>query len=414
MKTWITYLASILLGLATTLLLGDSIYISSLISTLSQIVMNVGLLLFIPLVLVGFSSGVASLRKDNLGSNNLKGIVLWSVVTALILPICATLLFTLYPVAFPVTSTAGQESFSDSLLVSMFSSAGNQLLSGNPFYTLATASSFILPIVIISWILGYALKPNADVIKPAYSIVNSFSEVMFRLSRAYTVLGYIIVYIASTQTFIALYQEKTVFVAPKFVAIFTSITALTSLIIIPIIYAIITKGKRNPYKDTFRSLSAMFMALTTSNILVTAPVIESTSRHNNGVQKRTAATATPLYTIISRGGTATITAISTLSILTAVTGNSLDIKTSLIVALYSTLSAFVASLAPGFEVMFTSIIVFKLANVTLYGAEMTIMGILPLINGLALLLDSQLAMLGNVVAATFIKTDIKPPYKDIL
>ena len=414
MKTWITYLASILLGLATTLLLGDSIYISSLISTLSQIVMNVGLLLFIPLVLVGFSSGVASLRKDNLGSNNLKGIVLWSVVTALILPICATLLFTLYPVAFPVTSTAGQESFSDSLLVSMFSSAGNQLLSGNPFYTLATASSFILPIVIISWILGYALKPNADVIKPAYSIVNSFSEVMFRLSRAYTVLGYIIVYIASTQTFIALYQEKTVFVAPKFVAIFTSITALTSLIIIPIIYAIITKGKRNPYKDTFRSLSAMFMALTTSNILVTAPVIESTSRHNNGVQKRTAATATPLFILIGKGGTAVITTLSVLAILTSVTGSKIDINTTIIVALVSAIASFASSLAPGFEVMFTSILVFKLTNVSLYGAEMTIMGLLPFVNGLAVMLDAQIAMLGNVVAARFIKTDIKPPYKDIL
>lgn len=414
MKTWITYLASILLGLATTLLLGDSIYISSLISTLSQIVMNVGLLLFIPLVLVGFSSGVASLRKDNLGSNNLKGIVLWSVVTALILPICATLLFTLYPVAFPVTSTAGQESFSDSLLVSMFSSAGNQLLSGNPFYTLATASSFILPIVIISWILGYALKPNADVIKPAYSIVNSFSEVMFRLSRAYTVLGYIIVYIASTQTFIALYQEKTVFVAPKFVAIFTSITALTSLIIIPIIYAIITKGKRNPYKDTFRSLSAMFMALTTSNILVTAPVIESTSRHNNGVQKRTASTATPLFILIGKGGTAVITTLSVLAILTSVTGSKIDINTTIIVALVSAIASFASSLAPGFEVMFTSILVFKLTNVSLYGAEMTIMGLLPFVNGLAVMLDAQIAMLGNVVAARFIKTDIKPPYKDIL
>ena len=414
MKTWITYLASILLGLATTLLLGDSIYISSLISTLSQIVMNVGLLLFIPLVLVGFSSGVASLRKDNLGSNNLKGIVLWSVVTALILPICATLLFTLYPVAFPVTSTAGQESFSDSLLVSMFSSAGNQLLSGNPFYTLATASSFILPVVIISWILGYALKPNADVIKPAYSIVNSFSEVMFRLSRAYTVLGYIIVYIASTQTFIALYQEKTVFVAPKFVAIFTSITALTSLIIIPIIYAIITKGKRNPYKDTFRSLSAMFMALTTSNILVTAPVIEATSRHNNGVQKRTAATATPLFILIGKGGTAVITTLSVLAILTSVTGSKIDINTTIIVALVSAIASFASSLAPGFEVMFTSILVFKLTNVSLYGAEMTIMGLLPFVNGLAVMLDAQIAMLGNVVAARFIKTDIKPPYKDIL
>ena len=414
MKTWITYLASIFMGLATTLLFGDSIYISSIMTTLSQIVMNFGLLLFIPLVLIGFSSGVASLRKDNLGSSNLKGIVSWSIITALILPLCAALLFTLYPTAFPVSSTAGYESISDSLITTMFNSAGKQLLTENAFYTLATVSSFILPVIFISWILGYALKPNADVIKPAYAVVNSFSEVMFRLSRAYTMLGYIIVYITATQAFTSLYQEKTIFVAPKFVISFISITAITVLIIIPIVYAIITKGKRNPYKDTFRSLSAMFMGLTTSSILVTAPVIESTSRHNNGVQKRTAATATPIFTIISRGGTATITALSVLAILTAVTGSALDIKTALIVALCSTLASFAAALAPGFEVMFTSIIVLKLTNVSLYGAEMTIMGIIPLINGLAILLDAQLAMLGNVVAARFIRTDIKPPYKDTL
>lgn len=414
MKTWITYLASIFMGLATTLLFGDSIYISSIMTTLSQIVMNFGLLLFIPLVLIGFSSGVASLRKDNIGSSNLKGIVFWSIITALILPLCASLLFTLYPTAFPVSSTAGYESISDSLLSTMFNAAGKQLLTENAFYTLATVSSFILPVILISWILGYALKPNADVIKPAYTVVNSFSEVMFRLSRAYTLLGYIIVYITSTQSFTSLYQEKTIFVAPNFVISFISITAITVLIIIPIVYAIVTKGKRNPYKDTFRSLSAMFMGLTTSSILVTAPVIESTSRHNNGVQKRTAATATPIFTIIARGGTATITALCVLAILTSVTGSVLDIKTSLIVALCSTLASFTASLAPGFEVMFTSIIVLKLTNVSLYGAEMTIMGIIPFINGLAILLDAQLAMLGNVVAARFIKTDVKPPYKDTL
>ena len=414
MKTWITYLASIFMGLATTLLFGDSIYISSIMTTLSQIVMNIGLLLFIPLILIGFSSGVASLRKDNLGSNNLKGIILWSVITALILPICASLIFTIYPTVFPVSSTAGYESISDSLISTMFVAAGKQLLTENAFYTLATVSSFILPVIIISWILGYALKPNADVIKPAYTVVNSFSEVMFRLSRAYTVLGYIIIYIAATQSFTSLYQEKTIFVAPKFVISFVSITAITVLIIIPILYAIITKGKRNPYKDTFRSLSAMFMGLTTSNILVTAPVIESTSRHNNGVQKRTAATSTPLFTVIARGGTATITAICVLSLLTAVTQNTIDIKTAIIVALFSTLASFAASLAPGFEVMFTSVLVLKLTNVSLYGAEMTIMGIIPFINGLAIFLDAQLAMLGNVVAARFIKTDVKPPYKDIL
>ena len=257
------------MGLATTLLFGDSVYIMSILLTLSEIAVNIGFLLFIPLVLVGFSSGVSSLKKDNLGGKNLAGIIIWSCLTALVLPLCAGLLFTLYPVNFPVSSTAGYESFSDSLITSIFSSAGKELLTGNAFYTLATASSFVLPIILISWILGYALKPNADVIKPAYTVVNSFSEVMFRLSRAYSALSYIIVYISSAHIFTSLYQEKTIFVAPKFVILFITITILTSLIIIPLLYAIITKGKRNPYKDTFRSISAMIMGFTTSNILVT-------------------------------------------------------------------------------------------------------------------------------------------------
>ena len=213
MKTWITYLAALFMGLATTLLFGDSVYIMSILLTLSEIAVNIGFLLFIPLVLVGFSSGVSSLKKDNLGGKNLAGIIIWSCLTALVLPLCAGLLFTLYPVNFPVSSTAGYESFSDSLITSIFSSAGKELLTGNAFYTLATASSFVLPIILISWILGYALKPNADVIKPAYTVVNSFSEVMFRLSRAYSALSYIIVYISSAHIFTSLYQEKTIFVA---------------------------------------------------------------------------------------------------------------------------------------------------------------------------------------------------------
>ena len=158
----------------------------------------------------------------------------------------------------------------------------------------------------------------------------------------------------------------------------------------------------------------MIMGFTTSNILVTAPVIEATSRHNNGVQKRTASTSTPLFILIGKGGTAVITTLSVLAILTSVTGSKIDINTTIIVALVSAIASFASSLAPGFEVMFTSILVFKLTNVSLYGAEMTIMGLLPFVNGLAVMLDAQIAMLGNVVAARFIKTDIKPPYKDIL
>ncbi len=107
--------------------------------------------------------------------------------------------------------------------------------------------------------------------------------------------------------------------------------------------------------------------------------------------------------LIGKGGTAVITTLSVLAILTSVTGSKIDINTTIIVALVSAIASFASSLAPGFEVMFTSILVFKLTNVSLYGAEMTIMGLLPFVNGLAVMLDAQIAMLGNVVAARFIK-----------
>ncbi len=414
MKTWITYLAALFMGLATTLLFGDSVYISSVLSTLSGLVGSIGVLLFIPLVLIGFSAGVASLRKDGLGGKNLAGIISWSVVTAVLLPVISALLFTLHPVSFPVSSTAGYEAFPESFITSVFTSAGRELLMSNVYYTLATSTGFILPVVIIAWILGYALKPNADVIKPAYMTINSFSEVMFRLSRTYTVFSYIIVYIASAQFFTGLYQEKTVFVAPEFLIVFLSVTAILSLIVLPILYAVFTKGKRNPYKDTFRSISAMTAGLTTSNILTVAPIAEATGRHGNGVQKRVSATAVPLFTMIGRGGTASITALSALALITAVTGNAPDIRTALIIASFSALASFTTSIATGFEVMFTLLIVFRMSGISLYGAEMTVLGILPLVNGLAIMLDAQIMMLGSVVASRFIRTDVKPPYKDIL
>ena len=62
MKTWITYLAALFMGIATTLLFGDSVYISSILTTLSGLVGSIGILLFIPLVRIGFSAGVAALR----------------------------------------------------------------------------------------------------------------------------------------------------------------------------------------------------------------------------------------------------------------------------------------------------------------------------------------------------------------
>ncbi len=414
MKTWITYTFAIFLGLATALLFGDLTLTYSILYTLYTITINIGVMIFIPMALICFASGVASLKKDRQTAVVFSSSFIWSIVTAIVIPLVAVFAFSLYPSFFPVTSTAGTMDITSELLPALFQGAQSSLMSSNTYYTLATTSSFILPIVIIAWILGIALKPNADVIKPAYIVMNSFSEVLFRISRTYTYFGHIFVYCTASFFFTQLYQEKTVIAAPTFFITLIVITLAILLIVIPLLFTIFTLGKKNPYKAIFRSLSAAIAALVSGNILAVSPVIESTTRHNLGVQKRVSATAVPLYSIFCKGGSAAIAAISSVAIIYAVTSAMPTASQLAIIALAATLSSFASSVAVSYESVFITIAIMKLTGISLYGAEMALFGVLPLINGLGIMIDSFLASLGTAYAGRRVRTDINPPYKDII
>ena len=71
MKTWITYLASLFLGLATALLLGDSAWSLPAFGTLYSLAVNTGALLALAMVVVSTTSAIASLRKDALRSSTI-------------------------------------------------------------------------------------------------------------------------------------------------------------------------------------------------------------------------------------------------------------------------------------------------------------------------------------------------------
>ena len=66
------------------------------------------------------------------------------------------------------------------------------------------------------------------------------------------------------------------------------------------------------------------------------------------------------------------------------------------------------------EVMFITIASLKLLNINVYSAELTILGVLPLVSGLAALIDSQIALLGASICSNKTGTEVIPPYGDII
>ena len=188
-----------------------------------------------------------------------------------------------------------------------------------------------------------------------------------------------------------------------------------SLIILPVLFEIFTKGKRNPYKILYRNIAAQITAFSSGSYIVSMPYIMAGERSNDGVQKRIAGSTTSLFYIMGRGGSAAVSAFAVIGILNNVTAAPVSIENSLIIALECALCSFAGCFAgSGMEVMFITIASLQLLNINVYSAELTILGVLPLVSGLAALIDSQIALLGASICSNKTGTEVIPPYGDII
>ena len=374
------------MGLATALLFGSSPYASGIFSSVSSYLIGIGVLIAIPVIFITFAHGTASLMKDAKGRRVAFSSILWSVVSTAVLALAAAMVFIFKPEPFPVTSSAGSAPGTLMSHVSyMLSSSRSALYPLNALWTLASTTRFIVPVIIISWILGLAMKPSADVIRPAYTTMNSFSEVMYRISRTYSVYGFFIVFASSASLFITMYQEKTLFAVPEYAKFIAISTAVAVLIVLPLLCAVFTGFKKNPYKIIYRSIAPAIMGLTTSNIIAAI-----------------------------KGGSTFVAVISMLSLFQATTESIPSGKVVAATAAVAALVSFISSASTGSESVMITVITLNLLGINLYGAENALIAFMPVICGIATMLDAIIIECGNCIASAFVGTDTEVPYRDII
>lgn len=422
MKTWITYLVATFMGLATTLLLGHFEAYITFIQSFSTLLIQFGGFVLFPIVLITFTSGIASLRKNGMGGRLATSNFVWTILSTLFLSLVGVLLFILMPVSFPVTSSAGAgTSAVIEYIQTSFSLVKDVFKPVNPFYSITATQNFLLPIVLVAFLFGYFLKPSSDIIKPAYVTVNSFSEVMYKICRSYAIYGFAFVYILSAAFFATLQDEATIFVTPRFFFTILEIALIAVFILLPVLFMIVTGFKENPYKVLYRTLGAAIAGLFSANIFFATPINLSLSRMNLGVQKRVSSTSISLSTIFARGGSAFIASYTTASLIYAATNQMPEMNVLLFIALFCAFVSFICSAFLGFEVFFIIYFTLKLLNIDLYNAEMTIVGLVPLLCGLGTMIDVIIGALGAAVSNIWIlhrekglSQLVQVPYKHML
>ena len=404
METWLTYLAALLMAGATAFTFPSSSALLAVMNTLTQYLTNIGIFIFIPISFITLMSGTASLRKDSCGKKVLKTNILWALITSVVLAILALLYSALSSSTLPVTASAGGnyvdllENYSYSIDSLGVSSLMNRLF---------------LPGIVTALIMGIALTPSADIIRPAYTTINSFSEVMYRIQRTVSYFGCLYVYVAGTYFFLNLWQEKTAFVSPSFFISLLGATVVLVLVILPLLYSIFTSFKKNPYSLIGKSLSSLFFGFVSGNIYITGLQNEAIDRCNLGVQKRIVSTTVPFGIIITRGGTCFVSTVTVLSILRALNAN-VTFFASVVIAITVIILSLLSFMCAGFETAMISVMLFRVLNINVFGAEAAIIAIIPFLNGIATLIDITLITMATNIVAVKTKTDVIIPARDTI
>lgn len=404
MGTWLTYISALLMAGATAFTFSSSTVLLTMMSRISSLLTSVGAILFLVLSSVNIISGTASLKKNRLGGKTIRITVLWAVVTTLLLSLLGAFLSSTFPQVFPVSSSAGGN-YEE--LLSSFSS------SIDPLSSASIIGKFFIPLSLVSLVIGAALTPNSDVIRPAYTVMNSFSEACYRIQKTCAYFGGVYVYFAGTTFFLGIWHEKTAFATPRpFLALLYGVL-VAILVVLPLLYAIFTGFRKNPYAVLGRGLAGMITAFMSSNIYLSALVGESFSRSNLGIQKRFASTTTPLSVVICRGGTAFVSAATVVTLLKTLGA---DISTSALLVLSLTTAglSLTSSFYSGVEVAVVTVMALKALNVYAYGAEVAIIALLPIVNGMAVMIDCLLALMVSSIAGVRTKTDTTIPLKDTI
>lgn len=402
MEIWLTYLAALLMAGATAFAFPSTQAVYKAVGSAAELLTGAGVFLFIPVSFITLASGVASLRKDKLGKKITGVNILWALVTSFVLTLLAALAARLFGLSFPVTASAGGES------VSLFSSYASSIDFAG---VLSLIEDIFIPLVILALVTGMALTPSSDVIRPAYTVFNSLSEVMYRIIRCVTYFGALYVYLAATDFFISLYREKTAFVSPSFFLKTAGAALLVLLVVLPLLYAFFTGFRRNPYKILGRAFSSLIFAFVSGNIFFSALQNESIDRCSLGVQKRIVSTTVPFGVIITRGGTCFVSTLTVITLLTTL-GAEISLVALLIIALTVVGLSLLSSMSAGMETAFISIALLRLLNINAYGAEAAVISITPFLNGLATMLDIALISMASSIAAVRTKTDITIPARD--
>lgn len=341
MKTPYRYLVGIAAGLAAGFLFGTGDRVAEILTVVTDITFRLGRYLLLPLLFFSLTVAVTRLRRLGLLGVMLRRSVLYSVIAALSLTILGTLVawlvvFGRLPV-IPGTAADVSVVNLESMVQSTIRMNGFQVLTGD--------SSFLLPILVPAFILGWHMYHDREISEPAYNLFDSLSRLLYRANRFLLILmpGMLALITAATVV-----NSRRVVDFQRFIPVL-GIVLLITVLLIGAVYPFliwILGGRRSPWKVLFGLSGALLGAFISGSPLFNYGNLTRHLKENLKIPRHSSAVIAPLYLMFSRAGTAMIAAICMLTVIRSYSSLEITLFQAAWTALFSFLISFALPASP--------------------------------------------------------------------
>lgn len=412
MKDWFKYIVATVAGLALVLIFPESGIAKSVIHTGAAVFENLGRYILIPFVFISFTSGIANLRRQKQAFKAVIYSLGWGVLTSLALTVTAGLIaWKIFPANF--SGVTGTETIS-ALGITPFSEFITGVINANILSSFTGDLSLLLPVVVFALLLGVALKPDEDFIRPAFAVMNSFSEAFYKLARILTELLILGVVFISAVWFAETFSSNIISDSIKLVFLIAVVTLLAVFLILPLLLVILGKT-RKPYLWLFALIPPAILAWFSGSTLTAQVPLLLHTRNNLGVAKRVSSTSIPLLAIMGRSGSAMIGVVTVCSLYSTINGSSIPFLGLLLaIALTTLFSIICVATPPGTEILFIVAMTGSWMGNDFTSTLPVILPMMPFLLGAAALVDTISAGFGAGTISRILQAHSPVKAKDFL
>ena len=393
MKVWLKLLLGAAVGIALGLLLPlPARADGSVLPQFADFILSVGRYALFPLVFFSTAVALSDLhREKRLWQTVGRSLVYMALGTLLLVLVGALFILLFSPERIPITSRRETE-----LIFKSWNDTIASLIPKNLFQILTGGADFLLPVYLLSFILGLHFPFDRGVTEPTVNLFDSLSRIFYHLnSFVVEILGFgMIVLSAAWLTQVRLIQD---------IQLYLQVFGVLSLAAVVVIFVVLPAvlwffgGRENPYKWIFGMLGAGVGAFFSGDSFFSLGLASRLTRENLGVPRKVGAVTLPLFAMFGRAGTALTSTIAFFIILKSYSSLEISLEQVLWTIFFAFVLSFALPSVPGLGTYINLSLLCSLYGRGLENGYLTLQPVLPVLVSFAALLDVYVTGLASLL-----------------